>query len=188
MAAEGALPPDAPDFQTASLADRLREQRLLLLTGYLDDAAATRAAAQVMSLDAEGGRAIHLHLATSDGDLVAAALLADTVQLASAPVHVRCLGVVGGACLAVLAAADHRSAAAHASFTLREPRARFEGTVGHLAQQAAAHQVALEQLHARLAAATGQPVEAIATDLRRGRHLSAWEAFDYGLLDNVEPS
>ena len=183
------LEPPAPSGRGAWLEDRLWEQRLLLLTGFLDDAAAARAAAQLMTLDAASGeRAIHLHLATSDGELGASGLLADTVELTRAPVHVRALGVVGGPCLSVLAVADHRSAAGHASFTLREPRASFAGTAEQLSSHAQAHRLALEQLYARLAAATGQTPDRIAEDCRAGRHLTAWEAFDYGLLDNVEPS
>ena len=177
------------DPRAAWLEDRLWEQRLLLLTGFLDDPAATRAAAQLMTLDASSGeRGIHLHLACPDGELGAASLLADAVELTRAPVHVRALGLVGGPALSVLAVGDSRSAAAHASFALREPRASFEGTPEWLRAQAQAHRVALDRLYARLAAVTGQTAERIAEDCRAGRHLTAWEAFDYGLLDNVEPS
>ncbi len=168
-----------------SVLDRLLERRIVLLTGHLDEPAASRAAAAVMLLDADGDEPIDLHLACPDGELDAAAMLAETLELAGAPVSVSARGTVGGAALAALAAGDRRLASPHARFLLREPSASYAGRADEIAVLAAEHERRLARFRDRLAAVTGQPVERIADDLRAGRALSAADALEYGLVTEV---
>ena len=68
---------------------RLLDQRRVLLTGYLDDERATRVAAELMWLDGTGDGPVELHLSCPDGDLGAAGIVADTLDLLGVPVVVR---------------------------------------------------------------------------------------------------
>jgi len=108
------------------LQEQLFERRIVLATGRLDDDVATKAAAALLALDADGDRPIELHLDSPDGALGAAFVLIDTAdKLRSA---LRCRGQIGGPAIGVVAAGDHRAATPHARFHLSQPTARFVGT------------------------------------------------------------
>ena len=168
--------------------DRLREHGIVLLSGFLDQAAAQRAAAALMLLDAEHDGPVRLHVSCPDGDLDGALLLADTVDLLTLDTTALVSGVVGGPVLAVIAAAGRREAHPQALLRLREPTGTAAGRADRLAADAEQHARQVDQLHRRLAAVTGREVDDIAADLRAGRLLTAPEAVAYGLLDALLPA
>jgi ATP-dependent Clp protease protease subunit len=170
---------------SAWLQEKLFERRIVLVTGRLDDVLAAEAAAAVMTLDALGHEPIDLHLDSPGGTLEAAFVLIDTCDRLRATLRAHCHGQVGGPAIGVVAAADHRSAAPHTRFRLLQPTARFSGTPDQIVAHSRQQQDLLWRLHARLARRTGRPAEEIAEDMRRGRHLDAGEALDYGLIDEI---
>ncbi len=170
---------------SAWLQETLFERRIVLVTGRLDDDLATEAAAALMALDATGDAPVELHLDSPDGTLESAFVLIDALDVLSARVRAYCRGQVAGPAIGVLAAAHHRSASPHARFRLFQPTAHFSGTPDQIAAQSRQQQDLLWRLHARLARLTGRPAEEIAEDMRRGRHLDAREALDYGLIDEI---
>ena len=167
------------------LEEQLFERRIVLLTGRLEDDAAAKAAAALLALEALDDRPIELHLDSPDGTLVAAFVLIDTADTLRSALRVLCRGQIGGPAIGVVAAADHRVAAAHARFHLSQPTARFVGTPEEIAAQSRQQQDLLWKLYGRLARRTGRPAEDIAEDMRRGRYLDAREALDYGLIDEI---
>lgn len=167
------------------LHEKLFERRVVFVRGRLDDALATQAAAEIMTLDASGDAPIDVHLDSRDGTLEAAFVLIDVIDLVRATVRAHCHGLVGGTAIGVVAVADHRSAAAHAAFRLAQPTAELTGTPDQIAALSRHHRDLLWKFQARLANATGRPVEDIADDMRRGRYLDAREALDYGLIDAI---
>jgi ATP-dependent Clp protease, protease subunit len=168
--------------------DRLFERRIVLVTGRLDDAVAARAGAELLGLEAAGDAPIELHVDSPDGTLEAAFALIDTLGGLGAPVHAHCRGQAGGPAVGVVAVARHRSASGHARFRLVQPAVRLAGTPDQLASHARQHRDSLVRFQARLARATGRPVDEIADDMRRGRYLDAREALDYGLIDTISGS
>lgn len=179
------VPPDRP----GRLEDRgLLGHRTVLLVGPLEHESATQAAAQVMTLDAEAEGEISLHVACQDGDLGAALMLAETVDLTAAPVCAVAKGVVGGVALAPFAAAQRRIGSRRATFRLFEPRLALSGVASELTAQAEELLQQVDQLHAWLAAATGQPTATIADDFARRLTLDAEAALAYGLLDEIVTS
>ncbi|CAN5359547.1 ATP-dependent Clp protease proteolytic subunit [soil metagenome] len=165
--------------------DALLRRRIVFVNGVLTHEAATRAAAQIMMLNAEGDDAIHLHLSSPDGDLGASLALADTVELATVPVDAVCRGTLGGPALAPFVVAERRVAYPHAVFRLGEPHVTLDGRSEEIAAQADAIHQQLAHLHARLAEVTGQPFDKVVDDMRTGRILTALQARDYGLVDEV---
>src|SRR5437867_8274960 len=167
------------------LQEQFFERRIVVVTGQLDDDAATKAAAALLALDARGDRPIELHLDSPDGALGAVFVLIDTADTLRSALRVICRGQIGGPAIGVVAAADHCAAAPHARFHLSQPPARFAGTPEEIAAQSRQQQELLWKLYGRLARRTGRPAEEIAEDTRRGRYLDAREALNYGLIDEI---
>ena len=168
------------------LEERLFDQRIVMLRGPLTGATATSVAAALLTLDATGPEPVQLHVASPGGDLAAAFAVIDAIDAMAAPVHAVVIAQAGGAVIAVLAAAQRRSAYRHARLQLAEPRAAgVTGTADEVARAAGQHLRDLEEVILRLAEVTGQPRSRIEDDLSAGRMLSAGEARDYGLIDEV---
>jgi ATP-dependent Clp protease, protease subunit len=177
------VPEDLPRERDVFTA--LLQQRIVFVNGVLTHEAATHAAAQIMMLNAEGDAAVHLYLASPDGDLDAALALADTVELATVPVDAVCRSLLGGPAVAPFLAAERRVAYPHAVFRLSEPRVAVDGDSQEIAGHADVVRRQLAHLHARLTEVTGQPFEKVVDDMRTGLILTAPQARDYGLVDEV---
>jgi ATP-dependent Clp protease, protease subunit len=173
----------APDW----LAQRLLEQRIVALSGEVDDEVANQAVAQIGLLDASGDDPVSLRLSGVSADLGPALTLVDAIDLAGAPVHAVCLGTLTGPAVALLAVADSRTAGRHATLRLTEPRTPHGIPSRDLEIVAAEQARQLRRLQERLAAACGRPADEIAVDMRAGRLLTAEEAREYGFVDVVEP-
>src|SRR5690606_16363332 len=168
------------------LEERLFDRRLIMMHGALDSALATRTVAALMALEAAGAGEITLHMSTPEGDLNAAFAIVDALDMVTAPVHVVVTSRVGGAAIAVLAAADKRLAYRHATLRLCEPPGgRVVGTADEVAAAAGQYLRALEELIERIASVTGRPRSRVEDDLSTGRTLTAEEGLEYGLIDEI---
>ncbi|GAA3946611.1 ATP-dependent Clp protease proteolytic subunit [Actinoplanes auranticolor] len=168
------------------LEERLFDQRIVMIRGPLTGQAASGIAAALLTLDAAGPEPVQLHVASSGGDLNAAHAVIDVMDAMAAPVHAVVTSEAGGAVLAVLAAAERRTAYRHARFKLAEPRAAgVTGTADEVAAAAGQHLRELEEVVLRLVEVTGQTRSRIEDDLSAGKVLSSAEARDYGLIDEV---
>jgi ATP-dependent Clp protease protease subunit len=168
------------------LEERLFDQRIVPIRGPLTGPAATRAAAALLTLDALGTEPVQLHVAAPDGELAAAFALVDALDAMHAPAHAVVTAEAGGAVLAVLTAADRRLAYRHARIRLAEPRAAaVAGTADEVATAAGQYLRELEELALRIVAVTGQARSRVEDDLSAGRVLTAGQARDYGLIDEI---
>ena len=168
------------------LEERLFDQRIVMIRGTLGQQDATGIAAALLTLDASGPSPVQLHVASSEGQLNAAHAVIDVIDSMTAPVHAVVTSEAGGAVLAVLAAAGQRSAYRHARFKLAEPRAAgVTGTADEVAAAAGQHLRELEEMVLRLVEVTGQSRSRIEDDLSAGRWLTAAEALEYGLIDEI---
>src|SRR5439155_15696419 len=110
----------------------------------------------------------------------------DAIDAMQAPVHAVVTSQVGGAAVAVLAAAQRRVAYRHARIRLAEPRAAaLAGTVDEVAAAAGRYLREVEELAVRLAEVTGQARSRIEDDLSSGRILTAEQAREYGLIEEI---
>ena len=183
----GSLPPtriwlDPHAGLQDTLYERLLEQRIVLASGVLDEAAATRLSAQLLTLDAEGDGPIRLELQNLQAELPAVLTLMGVLDVVRAEVQAFASGETGGPALGVLASCPRRLAYPHASFTLSEPRLRFGGTVTAVTAHEQQANRMTDSLFYRIAEATGRDAEDIRADARRGRVLTVAEAIGYGLI------
>ena len=170
------------------LAQRLLDQRVVALSGELDDEAANRAIAELGLLDASGDDPVDLRLSGVTADLGVALTLVDALDLMGAPVHATCLGTLTGPAVALLAVADRRAAGRHATLHLCEPGGPHGLPGRELETLAAEHGRQLRRLQERMAESCRRTAEELAADMRAGKLLSTDEAREYGLVDRAEPS
>jgi ATP-dependent Clp protease protease subunit len=167
------------------LAQRLFEQRVVVLHGPLDDVTATRASAELMTLDAEGDGPVSLRIDSAGGSLALALTLMDVIELLGVPVRAHCMGQVGGPAVGVLSVCSHRASMPSTRFSLREPATQMEARAREVAQWAALRAEEHRRFAERVAAAARQPTDVVSRDLADGLFLSAQEALDYGLIDEI---
>ena len=164
------------------LYERLLEQRIVLASGALDETAATRLSAQLLTLDAEGEGPVRLELQNLQAELPAALTLMGVLDVVRAEVQAFVSGEIGGPALGVLASCPRRLAYPNASFTLSEPRLRFSGTATAVTAHEQQARRMVDSLVYRIAEATGRDADDIREDARRGRVLTVAEAIGYGLI------
>jgi ATP-dependent Clp protease protease subunit len=167
------------------LAKRLFDQRVVLLSGPLDDATATRASAELMTLDAEGDEAVSLRIDSAEGSLALALTLMDVIELMGVPVRALCLGQVGGAAIGVLSVCNHRAAMPSTRFSWREPTTQFETRAREAEQWAQLRSDERRRFTERVAAAVGKAAASVAETLARGVFMTTQEACDFGLIDEI---
>ncbi len=189
------VPPDRPEpggpggsfpGPGAWLDERMFDHRIVLVRGRIDSALANHVAGALLVLGLSGAEPVQLYLSAPDGELAAAFAIVDAMDASAPPVHVVVTSEVGGAALAVLAAAQRRVALAHARVRLSEPRVgTVAGTADEVTAAAGRYLRELEEMAVRLSEVSGQPRSRIEDDLSAGRILTAVEAKEYGLIDEI---
>jgi ATP-dependent Clp protease protease subunit len=173
------------DWQ-ASLYERLLAKRIVLASGMLDDEAAARLSAQLLTLDAEGGEPIRLELQNLRAELAAALTVMGILDVLRVPVHGCVSGEISGPALGVLASCTQRTGYPNATFTLAEPRLEFGGTVTAVTAREQQVTRMLDTLYFRLAEVTGRETDEIREDARRRRSLTTAQAIGYGFIQGQE--
>lgn len=170
-----------------SLMDRLLMDRIVFLSGRIDAEAATSAVLQLLFLQKENReQPVHLYVCSPGGDLFAGLAIYDTMRSLACPVHTYAVGLAGGVAALLVAggARGSRFALPSAALTLHEPR---ESEGGGLAAQV--REAAAASFRARLvdlfANHTGAERDRVERDVAGGLFLTAEQAKDYGLVDEV---
>lgn len=166
------------------------EQRKVFLWDVVTDKMVREVVSQLLFLDArKPGEDIFLFINSPGGSVSAGMVIYDVIQILSSPVNTICMGLAAsmGAILLAAGKAGKRSALAHAEIMIHQPLigGKFAGTSADIAIQA--EQIKkTKQLGAEiLARHCKQPVKRILQDFDRDYWLSAKEAMEYGLIDQV---
>ena len=157
-----------------------------MVSGVLDDDAASRLSAQLLTLDAEQEDPIRLELQNVRAELPATLTVMGILDVLRVPVHACVSGEISGPALGVLASCPHRSGYPNAIFVLAEPRLHLGGTVTAVSAGEQQMTRMLDTLYFRLADVTGREVDEIREDARRGRTLTTAQAIGYGLIQKQE--
>lgn len=165
----------------------LLRQRRVLLTGVLDEAAATRAAAELMMLDGESGKPVEIVINSDGGPLLAVLAVLDVIDLMRAPVATWCIGrAMGTAAIILASGGDGRSAAGHAMIGLRlRDRHDISGRAVEIERFVEQLDHARDRLVAHLARTTDLDEHAIGHELDDGAPMTSQVARARGLLDEV---
>jgi ATP-dependent Clp protease protease subunit len=167
---------------------RLLKDRIVFIGSPIDDVVANLVIAQMLFLEAEDPeRDISLYI-NSPGGIVASGLaIYDTMQYIKPDIMTICLGQAASMAALLLAAgaAGKRSALPHSRIMIHQPMGGVQGQASDIEIHAKEILVLREKLNNILAKHAGQDVERIAKDTDRNYFMSAEEAKEYGLVDEV---
>ena len=167
---------------------RLLMDRIVFLGSSIDDHVANIIVAQLLFLDADDpDRDVYLYINSPGGSVYAGLAIYDTMNHLRAPVSTFCVGMAASMGALLLAAGDKgkRNALPNARIMLHQPSSGYQGTAADIEIAAKEILGTRERLNRILADVTGQKIGKINTDVDRDRWMSAGEAVEYGLVDQV---
>lgn len=167
---------------------RLLKDRIIMLGGQIDDNVANSVVAQLLFLDAENPeKDISLYINSPGGSVTAGMAIYDTMNFVKADVQTICIGMAAsmGAFLLSSGAKGKRFALPNAEVMIHQPLGGAQGQATEIEIHARHILQTRDKLNKILAANTGQPLEIIEKDTDRDNFMSAQEAKDYGLIDNI---
>jgi ATP-dependent Clp protease, protease subunit len=167
---------------------RLLSERIIFLGTEIDDGVANVVMAQLLHLEAASQELeISLYINSPGGSYSALTAIYDTMQFVQPDVATICMGQASSAAAVLLAAgaAGKRSVLQHAKVLLHQPSSQARGTLPDLAIQAKEVARVRAEMDEILSRHTGHPVAKIRADTDRNMTLSAQQAVDYGLADQV---
>ena len=169
---------------------RLLRERIIMINGPVEETMANLVVAQLLFLAAESAeREINLYISSPGGSVAAGLAIYDTMRHLPNPIATTCVGYAASFGTILLMAGDRglRRALPHARIHIHQPL--IQGGIGGQATDIDIH--AREILHTRdvlndiIHQHTGQPLERIKRDTERDYFLSATEAMEYGIIDEV---
>jgi ATP-dependent Clp protease, protease subunit len=167
---------------------RLLKERIVFMSGPVDDHMANLITAQLLFLEAEGpDKDIYMYINSPGGLVTAGLAIYDTMQYIRCDVSTLCVGQAAsmGAHLLASGTAGKRFALPNARIMIHQPLGGFQGQATDIEIHAREILKLKDRMNAMMAKHTGQPVEKIAEDVERDYFLTAEEAQDYGLIDKV---
>ncbi len=167
---------------------RLLKERIVFLSGPILDIVANSVIAQLLFLSSvDPKKDIQLYINTPGGSVTAGLAIYDTIQYIKAPVSTVCIGLAGsmGATLLASGAPKKRFALPNAEVLLHQVAGGISGEAVEIEITAKQIVKIKEKLNRILAKHTGQAFEKVEKDTDRDFYLSAEEAKEYGIIDEV---
>lgn len=167
---------------------RLLKDRIIMLGSAIDDNVANSIVSQLLFLQAQDAeKDIYLYINSPGGSVTAGMAIYDTMQHIKPDVQTICIGMAAsmGSFLLAAGAEGKRFALPNAEVMIHQPLGGAQGQATEI-EIAARHILKTrEKLNRILSERTGQPIEKIEKDTDRDNFLSADEAKEYGLIDEV---
>ena len=167
---------------------RLLKDRIVFLGGPIDDNVANAVIAQLLFLEAEDpDKDIHLYINSPGGVVTAGMAIYDTMQYIKPDVSTICVGSAAsmGAVLLTAGAKGKRYALPHARVMIHQPLGGVQGQASEIEIHAREILRMREELNGILASHSGQSIDVVAKDTDRDNFMSAQDAVNYGLIDEV---
>jgi ATP-dependent Clp protease protease subunit len=167
---------------------RLLKDRIIFLTGEVDDGMANTVIAQLLFLEAQDKeKDIKLYINSPGGSVTAGLAIYDTMQLIAPNVSTICMGMAAsmGAFLLAAGAKGKRFALPNAEIMIHQPLGGFRGQASDIEIHAKQIMKIKATLNRILSERTGQTLKTIENDTDRDNFMSAEEAKKYGLVDEV---
>ncbi len=170
---------------------RLLKERIIFLGEEVNDASASLVVAQLLFLDAEDpGKDIFLYINSPGGSVTAGMAIYDTMQYIKSDVSTICTGMAAsmGAFLLAAGKKGKRFSLPNATIMIHQPLGGVQGQASDIKIHTEYLLKIKEKLNKILSENTGKPLEQVEKDTDRDNFLSAEEAKEYGLIDEVMKS
>jgi len=167
---------------------RLLKERVIFLVGQVEDHMANLIVAQLLFLESENpDKDIHLYINSPGGSVTAGMSIYDTMQFIKPDVSTMCIGQAAsmGALLLTGGAEGKRYCLPNSRMMIHQPLGGFQGQASDIEIHAREILTLKDRLNEIMAKHTGQPLDIIADDTDRDNFLSAQQAVDYGLVDEL---
>lgn len=167
---------------------RLLKDRIVFVTGEIDDTMANLVIAQLLFLESEDpDKDIHLYINSPGGSVSAGLAIYDTMQYIKPDVSTICMGMAASMASVLLAAGapSKRFALPYSRVMIHQPLGGVQGQASEIEITAREILRLRDEMNGILASHTGQTKEKIAQDTDRDNYMSSQEAKEYGLIDEV---
>ena len=167
---------------------RLLKDRIIFLADEVNDVTASLVVAQILFLESEDPtKDINLYINSPGGSVVSGMAIYDTMQYVKCDVSTICMGMAAsmGAFLLAGGTKGKRFALPNAEIMIHQPSGGAQGQATEIKIAAENILKTKKKMNEMLAANTGQPIEVIERDTERDKYMTAQEALEYGLIDQV---
>jgi ATP-dependent Clp protease protease subunit len=167
---------------------RLLKDRIIFLSGPISDGMANAIVAQLLFLEMDNPNAdISLYINSPGGSVTAGMAIYDTMQYIKAPVRTVCVGMAAsmGAFLLMAGEKGKRMALPNSEVMIHQPSGGAEGQATDVTIRAEWLLKTKKKMTDMMADMTGQSIERVAHDIERDYFMSAKEALDYGIIDEI---
>ena len=166
---------------------RLLKDRIILLSGEIDDECANSVIAQLLYLDSLNNEEISLYINSPGGSVTSGMAIYDTMNFVKSDVSTICLGMAAsmGAFLLSSGKKGKRYALPNSEIMIHQPLGGVQGQATEIKIVAEQILKTKNKLNKILAKNTGQNIKKIENDTDRGHFLDATEALEYGIIDKV---
>lgn len=175
-------------YRQMSLDDMLLENRIVFLIGEINYESAARIIMKMLYLDnLKRSTEISLYINSPGGSVDDTMAIYDTMRFVGSPIATYCIGRAQSGAAIILAAGTkgRRHTLPHAKIMLHQVWGGVSGQAADIKIQAEEIIKAKRMINELLAKHTGQPIEKIAAETERDRYMTAQEAHEYGLIDEV---
>ena len=167
---------------------KLLEERIIFITGEINDAVANTVVAELLYLEAKDStKDIDIYINSPGGSVTSGLAIYDTMNFIKCDVSTICLGMAASMAAFLLSSGKKgkRYALPSSEIMIHQPLGGAQGQASDIKIQAE-HILALKKkLNSVLAANTGKPIEQIEKDTDRDNYLTAEDALGYGLIDKI---
>ncbi|MDD7186848.1 MAG: ATP-dependent Clp endopeptidase proteolytic subunit ClpP [Clostridia bacterium] len=167
---------------------KLLEERIIFITGEINDAVANTVVAELLYLEAKDStKDIDIYINSPGGSVTSGLAIYDTMNFIKCDVSTICIGMAASMAAFLLSSGKKgkRYALPSSEIMIHQPLGGAQGQASDIKIQAE-HILALKKkLNSVLAANTGKPIEQIEKDTDRDNYLTAEDALGYGLIDKI---
>ncbi len=167
---------------------RLLRERIVFLGTAVDDSIANVIIAQLLFLESEDpSKEIYLYINSPGGHITSGLAIYDTMQYVKAPIVTTCIGQAASMGAVLLAGGEKgkRFALPHSRILIHQPLGGVQGQATDIDIQAKEILRMREELNRILMLHTGQPIEKVEKDTERDYYMSAEQAVEYGIIDQI---
>lgn len=167
---------------------RLLKERIVFVTGVVEDHMASLMVAQLLYLESENPKKeIAMYINTPGGSVSAGLAIYDTMQYIRCPVATACVGMAAsmGSLLLAGGEKDMRFATPNARIMMHQPSGGFRGTTADIERHGEDILRIKRRMYEIYERHTGQTIDHVAKTLDRDTYMNADEARDFGLIDHV---